>query len=141
MPSQQQTYSIGRAPECDVVIADPSVSRRHAELLILEDGALFLVDCQSTGGTKITQRGTTREIRQEVVDADAMVHFGEVSMAMGDLLDALRAKHSGAGLPAIPSAGQRSSRQDRSWAKGERLVRCRCGVVKAKGRRCKECGE
>jgi hypothetical protein len=139
--SSQQTFSIGRAPECDVVIADPSVSRRHAELLVLEDGGLFLVDCQSTGGTKVTQRGTTREIRQELVDTDATVHFGDVSMPIGDLLEALRAKHAGAGLPPRQSSGPQSSRQDRSWARGARLVRCRCGVVKAKGARCRECGE
>jgi predicted component of type VI protein secretion system len=141
MPSQH-TFSIGRAAECDVVIADPSVSRRHAELLVLEDGSLFLVDCQSTGGTKVTQRGTTREIRQEVVEADATVHFGEVSMAISDLLEALRVKHAGAGLPARQTpASQSSSRQDRSWARGARLVRCRCGVVKPRGTRCRECGE
>ena len=139
--SSQQAFSIGRAPECDVVIADPSVSRKHAELLVLDDGALFLVDCQSTGGTKVTQRGVTREIRQEVVDADATVQFGEVSMPIGFLLDALRAKHAGAGLPASLSPGPQPSRQGQSWAKGARLVRCRCGVVKVKGQRCRECGE
>jgi hypothetical protein len=60
---------------------------------------------------------------------------------MGERLDALGAKHAGAGRPAIPLAGDRSSRPARSWATGARLVRCRCGVVKVKGKRCKECGE
>ena len=80
-------------------------------------------------------------IASELLDADATVHFGDVSMPIGDLIEALRAKHAGAGLPPRQASGPESSRQDRSWARGARLVRCRCGVVKAKGARCRECGE
>ena len=47
-------YVIGRAEECDVVIDDPSVSRRHALLSI--GGRITLEDLGSTNGTSIQGR-------------------------------------------------------------------------------------
>jgi adenylate cyclase len=42
---------IGRAPDCDVVITHPSVSRRHCKLMV-RDGKCFLADMGSTFGTR-----------------------------------------------------------------------------------------
>jgi hypothetical protein len=43
---------VGRHPACDVVVADPSVSRRHAQLAF-RDGAWVLQDLASTNGTTV----------------------------------------------------------------------------------------
>ena len=43
---------IGRLPECDVVLADSNVSRRHAELRRKGDG-VFVTDLGSTNGTRV----------------------------------------------------------------------------------------
>jgi len=57
---------IGRLPECDVVLADSNVSRRHAELRRINDGVL-LTDLGSTNGSRVN--GTpVRE--QELVHGD-----------------------------------------------------------------------
>ena len=48
----EEPLVIGRLPECDVVLADPNVSRRHAE--VRRDGsAVVLVDLGSTNGTRV----------------------------------------------------------------------------------------
>ncbi|HVA42847.1 MAG TPA: DUF3662 and FHA domain-containing protein [Acidimicrobiales bacterium] len=47
-----QPLTIGRLPESAVVIDDPNVSRRHAEL-VRRDGAVILVDLGSTNGTLV----------------------------------------------------------------------------------------
>lgn len=41
---------IGRATECDLVLQDPLVSRRHIEIQYLEEG-FFISDLGSTHGT------------------------------------------------------------------------------------------
>lgn len=46
-----RTYVIGRSPHADIVLADPSVARRHAELLVSDDQRLFLTDCASDAGS------------------------------------------------------------------------------------------
>lgn len=115
----QQTFSIGRSPECDLVLADQSVSRKHAELMVLDDGQLFLVDCQSTHGTRLSLHGQTRPVQQDIVPLDAVVQFGDVSISMREIMQALREKQP----------------------QGTRLVRCQCGVIKVRGQRCPECGE
>lgn len=46
------TLSIGRLSACDITIADPNVSRRHAEIRPLGDGYV-LVDLGSTNGTRV----------------------------------------------------------------------------------------
>jgi hypothetical protein len=43
---------VGRHPACDVVVADPSVSRRHAQLTF-RDGVWMLQDLGSTNGTTV----------------------------------------------------------------------------------------
>jgi hypothetical protein len=143
--AHHQRFSIGRAPECDLVIADASVSRRHAELVLLDGGQLYLVDCQSTHGTRLSHGGTVRDVRQEFVEPGAILQFGDVSMPVGDVLAALRAKHPGIAEAPRPSGGPAggpaAARRGNTWARGTRLVRCACGVVKAKGQRCPECGE
>src|SRR5579864_1961595 len=44
--------AIGRLPECEITLADPNVSRRHAEVRT-EDGLTVVVDLGSTNGTKV----------------------------------------------------------------------------------------
>jgi len=43
---------VGRLPECDVVLADSNVSRRHAEFRRKDDG-VFVTDLGSTNGTRV----------------------------------------------------------------------------------------
>jgi hypothetical protein len=59
----EHTLSIGRLPECDVVIPDSRVSRRHAEIRPTVDGFVF-VDLGSTNGSKVNgERSAQRELR------------------------------------------------------------------------------
>lgn len=48
--------SIGRLPECEIVVADANVSRRHAEVRVI-DGVVSVVDLKSLNGTKVNGRG------------------------------------------------------------------------------------
>jgi SARP family transcriptional regulator, regulator of embCAB operon len=49
---QARTWVIGRHPECQVVLADPEASRRHAEVRPIP-GGYVLVDLGSTNGTRV----------------------------------------------------------------------------------------
>jgi predicted component of type VI protein secretion system len=143
----QQTFSIGRSPECDLVLADSSVSRKHAELILLDAGQLFLVDCQSTRGTRLSQHGQTQSVQQTFVSLDAVVEFGDVSMPVRDVVDALRLKYPHAAWPpaaraaAGAGAGAGSAVAAAPWGQETQFVRCQCGVIKERGRRCPECGQ
>jgi hypothetical protein len=46
---------LGRSRECDIVVSDPNVSRRHAELR-RDDGRWSIVDLGSTNGIKVNGR-------------------------------------------------------------------------------------
>jgi hypothetical protein len=51
-----ESVTLGRAPDCTVVLADPTVSKRHAELR--RDGQnVRLTDLGSTNGTKVNGTG------------------------------------------------------------------------------------
>ena len=57
---------IGRSRECDIQLADPNVSRRHAELR-REGSAFWLVDLGSTNGIDVNGR---RQARAKLSDGD-----------------------------------------------------------------------
>ena len=50
---------LGRSKECDVVVDDPSVSRRHAEVHQADDGIWF-VDLGSTNGSEVNGKRVDR---------------------------------------------------------------------------------
>jgi pSer/pThr/pTyr-binding forkhead associated (FHA) protein len=45
--------TLGRLPECELAVADPNVSRRHAEVRRGPDGTWLVADAGSTNGTKV----------------------------------------------------------------------------------------
>ena len=59
---------LGKHPDCDVVLADPKVSRRHARI-VSRDGALFVGDLGSTNGTKLNG---------ELLSGEAALRSGDV---------------------------------------------------------------
>jgi adenylate cyclase len=70
------TYYFGRDPGCQMVLASPSVSRRHAKI-IFEDKEFSIEDLQSTGGTTVEGRALTRA---EVFNYPQSFELGSVSV-------------------------------------------------------------
>ena len=119
------TINIGRQPESDYLLTDPSVSRQHAELSVQGDGRYLLVDCQSTQGTRLIDRsGKSRPVIREWVKPEDRVQFGRVTVQVKEIL----AKAQGRPSPAQPDAGGPKTR-------------CVCGAVKIQGGRCHVCGQ
>jgi hypothetical protein len=52
VPLGVQTVTIGRLPDCDVVVKDRGASRRHAQIRA-KDGVYTLTDLGSTNGTRL----------------------------------------------------------------------------------------
>jgi hypothetical protein len=57
--AEPQELLVGRSSGCDVVLSDPTVSRRHARLT-LSDGRWILRDLQSTNGSRLNGRRVGR---------------------------------------------------------------------------------
>ena len=64
---------VGRAPTCDLPVFDPTISRRHAEL-VAEGDSLRLRDLGSSNGTFINGA----KVEEAVVAVDDLVAFGKV---------------------------------------------------------------
>jgi hypothetical protein len=75
VPLGEETITVGRLPESTIVLADPNVSRKHAE--IRPRGSTFVVvDLGSTNGTRVNG---IRINEHELVDGDE-VAFGNTRM-------------------------------------------------------------
>jgi FHA domain len=98
-----RTLVIGRSPSADVVIADTAVAPHHAELVITDDGRLYLIDCATDGGTWVRSDGETasgwQPVRQGFVRPDQPLRLGDHQCTAGDLLRWSR------GAPADAPAG------------------------------------
>ena len=68
---------IGRAPECELVLKDNHVSRRHARLAP-RNGVLILTDLGSTNGTRVNGHRVT----EVVLGAGDRVQIGETSIVV-----------------------------------------------------------
>ena len=73
---EQDVAVIGRGRDCDIVVDDANVSRRHAELRH-EGPAFWIVDLDSTNGVEVNGR---RLRRAKLEDGDTFV-VGETEIA------------------------------------------------------------
>jgi hypothetical protein len=133
-----KTLVIGRSPFADVVIADTSVAPHHAEIVVTDDGRLYLTDCGSRSGTwrqSDPQVGAAAAswspVRQGFIGADEPLRLGDYRCTAAELVHAVRAGPSANGNGAPPawdrSEGHRQrlrGRVERDAATGE-IVRRR----------------
>ena len=75
--------TLGRARECDCVLSDMTVSRRHARIEV-RDGAWFLSDLRSANGTLVNGLRVLDEVRVRPGDR---VTFGALTYRLGRPLD------------------------------------------------------
>ena len=80
-----RTYIVGRERSCDVRLDDPSVSRRHAEVVRLSGGRLYVTDRATTNRTFIFDGADWHSIRQAFLEPGGRVRFGNVEMSAGQL--------------------------------------------------------
>lgn len=71
-PLGTSTVTLGRLPECDVVVGDPGASRQHARIRNA-DGEYVLTDLGSTNGTLVNDQA----VRERVLDHGDRITIGE----------------------------------------------------------------
>lgn len=144
-------FSIGRDKSCDVPIADESVSRRHAEIWLADDGALMLADHGSSNGTTVIRGAQRIPLRQDVLLPSDQIRFGAVLLEAQEVIDAVEAKYPGALTrpsaapppPPPPRAAVAPPPPPLPMPSGPvakpALVRCECGAIKTVGQLCPGC--
>lgn len=77
IPLSGAPIRIGRAPECELVLKDSRVSRRHARLHA-RDGVLVLTDLGSTNGTRVNGHRVT----ELVLGEGDRIQIGETNLVV-----------------------------------------------------------
>ncbi len=75
---------IGRNPDCDLVLDQPQVSRRHARLSQVSDHVWLIEDLDSTGGTWVNGR----RVKRAAVSTTDEVNCAGVSLPLKPIFDA-----------------------------------------------------
>ncbi|MGH7004181.1 MAG: FHA domain-containing protein [Alphaproteobacteria bacterium] len=102
-------YKIGRSETNEIVIADASISRQHAELAELGEGRFSLTDLGSTYGTKVWQDQGWVAAAETEIRPDTALLFGEFQTTLMDVLSAAQRETLGllpqkAPAPSAPVA-------------------------------------
>ena len=66
---EDQTVTIGRHPDCDIIIDDASVSRQHARI-DSDNGVYYIEDLNSRNGTFLNNESIHRSTRKPVRPRD-----------------------------------------------------------------------
>jgi FHA domain/Domain of unknown function (DUF1707) len=80
LPRAESPVTLGRSRTCDCVLADPSVSRRHAELR-RDAGRWLLRDLGSRNGTRVNG---VRLLDEAEVGPGDRVSFGDARFRLGE---------------------------------------------------------
>ena len=122
-----RTIVIGRSPYADVVLADATVARRHAEIVVTNDGRYYLTDCRTESGSwrriagEEADRDRWEKLRQGFVGADDLLRLGDHRCTLKELLrDVDTAENGGSGA---------AGRGRGEGANGERRVEALRGPV------------
>ena len=68
-------FTIGRLPECDLVVDDPGVSRQHARIRRTESGYI-ITDLGSTNGTLVNGR----QVQEQTLEDGDTITIGETDL-------------------------------------------------------------
>jgi predicted component of type VI protein secretion system len=79
---------IGRDQDCDVVIDDPSVSRKHAKLIVTNGDVHVISDFGSKHGTFVKENGSWKRVSSAEVKMHDRVKLGLQTWSISDLLNA-----------------------------------------------------
>lgn len=82
-----RTYVIGREPECDIVIKDPLVSRRHALIADLGGGHYHIADQGSANGVALLREGQWQPVKEADVRADDRLRLGDHVVSVAALFE------------------------------------------------------
>ncbi len=75
------THVIGRSSDCEIVIFDDTVSRKHARILVERD-EIHVVDLESRNGTFINDVG----LQTQVAPLGGILRFGRIECIVADTL-------------------------------------------------------
>lgn len=132
-------FTLGRATTCDIPIADDSVSRVHAEILIVDGDRMLVRDLGSQNGTVLLRQGREFRLGEETIFLTDTLRFGEVTLQAREVFEALS---NSVDQPAPPApAIVRPAPPEKRPSGAQALVRCDCGAIKPRGQRCPVCGE
>ncbi|MBN1103404.1 MAG: SpoIIE family protein phosphatase [Deltaproteobacteria bacterium] len=116
-----ETTTLGRSPDNDIRIEDPSVSRRHARIL-RKDGGFFIEDLGSSNGTWVNGRlmtsGTEAKMREGLPVA---IGNTILSLVRKPSIDDTTTQYSIDLMDCLPEAGGSASYRERFFADRKRL--------------------
>lgn len=100
-----RTYLVGRSnttQPCDIELPNDatSVSRRHMELSVTDDGKYYVVHLHPRNFTKVNRGGGWQTITQDYVEADEPLLLGDYQTTVRKLLAALGGFKSPGQAPA-----------------------------------------
>jgi hypothetical protein len=78
-PLTKPVITVGRRHDNDLILSDPHVSRRHAELRLLA-GSYIIVDLGSTSGTYVNGR----QIRQHILEPGDVISIAAIQIIYGE---------------------------------------------------------
>jgi len=127
-------FSIGRADakRADILLSGNTISAKHAEIYVDNNGMLLVSDLGSSNGTCILRSGKKLSVSSKAI---SLIPSDILSLGGNDFtVDAL--------LKKIPTGGNVSNKlqsENLSKASGK-MMRCSfCGSVTPKGSACVEC--
>jgi len=128
--NKQNIYKIGRSPSGDIVLADDTVSAHHAELIITEDGSLFLSDTNSKHGTFIQKHDKFVKIQQSYITPRDVLRFAGCKISAKELLEYIHLKS----VPPEPP------KKEITKVRSRHIERCpNCWGIKEIGQPCHIC--
>lgn len=98
---------IGRSKSCDIRVDEPSVSRRHCELMVIDD-RIFARDLNSTHGTRVDGKR---------ISGQRQLHAGEL-LAIGRCVLRIEVDHSLEGSSRQTSTARRVDVEDEATGPG-----------------------
>ncbi len=74
-PLQRGKYTIGRSPQCELIIEDETVSRKHAQLDVIDEQTINLTDLGSHNGTAVDGHRIDGTVQ---IQLDDIITFGGI---------------------------------------------------------------